>query len=105
MHRRLNLGQRILRALLVAIRKLLGEGGFQAVDLVGAGRLLAALGPARLQLLQRGQRSLQVTAADLLLELLSQRGSDLVQGYWLGRPLDAPGLVGLLEQGAMAALR
>ena len=38
-------------------------------------------------------------------ELLSQRGCDLVQGYWLGRPLDAPGLVGLLEQGAMAAMR
>lgn len=38
-------------------------------------------------------------------ELLSQRGCDLVQGYWLGRPLDAPGLVSLLERGAMAALR
>ncbi|MEN5207636.1 EAL domain-containing protein [Stenotrophomonas terrae] len=38
-------------------------------------------------------------------ELLSQRGCDLVQGYWLGRPLDAPGLVSLLERSSMAALR
>ncbi|MGH8054264.1 MAG: putative bifunctional diguanylate cyclase/phosphodiesterase [Stenotrophomonas sp.] len=30
-------------------------------------------------------------------ELLSQRGCDLVQGYWLGRPLDADALVQLLE--------
>ncbi len=30
-------------------------------------------------------------------ELLSQRGCDLVQGYWLGRPLDAEALVQLLE--------
>jgi diguanylate cyclase (GGDEF)-like protein len=30
-------------------------------------------------------------------ELLSQRGCDLVQGYWLGRPLDAVGLVQLLQ--------
>lgn len=38
-------------------------------------------------------------------ELLSQRGCDLVQGYWLGRPLEAAGLVSLLERGAMAAVR
>lgn len=38
-------------------------------------------------------------------ELLSQRGCDLVQGYWLGRPLDAAALVQLLEQGAMASVR
>ncbi len=30
-------------------------------------------------------------------ELLSQRGCDLVQGYWLGRPLNADALVQLLE--------
>lgn len=30
-------------------------------------------------------------------ELLSQRGCDLVQGYWLGRPLDAVGLMQLLQ--------
>ncbi|MNM92742.1 Phytochrome-like protein cph2 [compost metagenome] len=30
-------------------------------------------------------------------ELLSQRGCDLVQGYWLGRPLNADALIQLLE--------
>ncbi len=35
-------------------------------------------------------------------ELLSQRGCDLVQGYWLGRPLDAVGLVQLLQCDAQA---
>ncbi len=30
-------------------------------------------------------------------ELLSQRGCDLVQGYWLGRPLDVEGIVRLLR--------
>ncbi len=30
-------------------------------------------------------------------ELLSQRGCDLVQGYWLGRPLDVEGVVRLLR--------
>jgi EAL domain-containing protein (putative c-di-GMP-specific phosphodiesterase class I) len=30
-------------------------------------------------------------------ELLAQRGCDLVQGYWLGRPLNADALIQLLE--------
>jgi EAL domain-containing protein (putative c-di-GMP-specific phosphodiesterase class I) len=35
-------------------------------------------------------------------ELLSQRGCDLVQGYWLGRPVEAGELVRMLRPGPQA---
>lgn len=38
-------------------------------------------------------------------QLLSQRGCDLVQGYWMGRPLDAAGVVALLTPPLSAAAR
>jgi len=38
-------------------------------------------------------------------QLLSQRGCDLVQGYWMGRPLDIAGLVKLLTPPQAVAAR
>ena len=41
----------------------------------------------------------------VVVELLRERDCDLVQGYWMGRPLDAAGVVALLTPPLSAAAR